>query len=136
MPLTHVKLLRLFVLFLAVLAFTVGPRLAASPAAPRHLQYGITYSAHAGTPCLDVTLTFAGGTDGTSLLALPPGLTSSGAYPNVSGVRVASPGATIAGTDKPQIKRLTYPPGQSVTLAYRVTVTEAGQQMELGTALK
>jgi len=132
MSVTHAKFLRLFVLLLAALSFTVGRRSAASPAAPRHLRYEITYSAHAGTPCLDVTLTLVGGTDGISLLALPPSLTPGGAYPNVSGVRVTSPRATIADADKPQVKRLTYPPGQSVTLDYRVTVTDTGQQMEQG----
>jgi len=128
-----IKMMRLLPFLLAVFFFAAGLRAAASPEAPRHLRYAVTYSDRNGTPGLDVTLTFAGSGAGTSLFNLPPptGLTPGVAYPDVSDVRATSAGTTIADTDKPQVKRLTYPPGQSVTLAYRMTVTEAGQQMEL-----
>lgn len=115
---------------LAILAFAANSRGASSPPAD-HLQYTITYSSEGMAPCLNVTLTFAGNASGTSQIALPSGLAVNRIYPNITDVRATTAGTTIADTDKPQIKRLSYPPRQTVTLAYRLAVTDAGQQIDL-----
>jgi len=116
---------------LTLLAFTANPRLLASQATPRHLQYAISFSSQGGTSGLDVVLGFTGDADGVSRIALPSGLTAGAAYPNVTDVRATSPGTILADTDKPQVKRLTYPPGKPVSVAYRVIVTDAGRQMDI-----
>lgn len=118
-------------LLLAALMLTFNLRLAAAPVAPSHLQYALAFSVQGTVPGIDVTLTFPGDASGTSLLALPAGLGGGGAYPNITSLRAASPRTAITDTDKPQVKRLTYPAGQPVSIAYRVIVTDAGQQMEL-----
>ncbi len=119
-----------YLLFLAALVLTGNSRSVAVPVAVSHLQYSLAFSVQGAVPGIDVTLTFLGGASGTSLLALPPGLGGGGAYPNITSLRVASPGTAITDTDKPQVKRLTYPAGRAVSVAYRVVVTDAGQQRE------
>ena len=119
-----------YLLFLIALILTQNSRSVAVPTAPSHLQYSFAYSVQGKVPGLDVTLSFPGDASGTSLLALPPGVGGGGAYPNVTNLRAASLGTVIADTDKPQVKRLTYPAGQPVSIAYRIIVTDAGQQKE------
>ena len=63
-------------------------------------------------------------------MTLPSGLAASGLYPNIADVGAASPGTVITGTSKLQIKQLTYPPGQPVSIAYRVGVIAAGKQVD------
>ncbi len=116
---------------LAMLLFTANKGSAGLPMAPSHLQYAIAYARQSGKPCLDVSLTFAGDASGASQLTLPSG-TGPGAvaYPNIVDVQAVSAGTTITHTDKPQAERITYSPGQTVRVRYRIRVTDAGQQLE------
>ncbi len=126
----HFKLVRLLLALLTAASLLNSPGMAA-PLPPRHVQYVISFSSEGKTPCLNVTLTFAGSKSGTSQITLPSGLAPSGLYPNITDVRATSPETAIADTSKPQIKQLTYPPGQPVSVTYRVSVTDAGQQSDV-----
>ena len=75
---------------------------------------------------LSVELAFPGDETGRSRLHLPSRFSGQGQlYRNVQGLAAVSPGTALADTDAPDIKLLTFTPGQTVHLHYDI-VPDAG----------
>ncbi len=74
---------------------------------------------------LSVDLSFSGGETGHTRLHLPSHFSGQRElYKNVQGLTAVSPGVTLADTDAPDVKRVTFPPGQTVHLHYEVAADE------------
>ncbi len=70
---------------------------------------------------LSVDLSFPGDATGHTRLHLPSRFSGQGElYKNVQGLAAVSPGATLADTDTPDVKQVTFAPNQTVHLHYEI----------------
>ncbi len=82
---------------------------------------------------LGVDLSFTGGDTGQTRLHLPSHFAGQRElYQGIQELKAVSPGVTLAETDAPDIKQVTFPPGQTVHLHYWVATDAAGRAGQPG----
>ncbi len=97
------------------------PPPAASAPPMRALQIDAEPITHDGPPRLQIDLRFDGDAGGSTLLYLPDQWASEAAlYKAVRRLQVVSPGATLADTGNPAIKRITHAAGRPVHVRYEL----------------
>ena len=112
--------------------------LALSLPAPRaDAQSQLTYTVEAvprpNGLSLGVDLSFHGDETGRTRLHLPSQFSGQQQlYRNVQGLAAVSPGVTLADTDEPDVKQVTFTPGQAVHLHYNVVPDENGHAGQPG----
>ena len=85
------------------------------------LSYTVEAIPRGGVLRLSVDLSFPGDATGRTRLYLPSHFSGQQEfYKNVQGLAAVSPGTTLADTDAPDVKQVTFTPGQPVRLHYEV----------------
>ncbi len=89
--------------------------------AQSQLTYTVQAVPRAGGLTLSVDLAFPGDATGHTRLYLPSHFSGQrGLDKNIQGLAAVSPGVTLADTDAPDVKQVTFAPGQAVRLHYEV----------------
>ncbi len=105
----------------------------AADTAPGRLSYAASLVPAGNGMRLDVELSFPGGDAGRTRLYLPSHFSGQRAlYENVHNLRAASPGAALADTDQPDVKTVTFPPGQDVRVRYEIAPDPQGASGQPG----
>lgn len=101
--------------------------------APGQLAYAASLVPAGNEMRLVVELSFPGGDAGRTRLYLPSHFSGQRAlYQNVQNLRAVSPGASLADTDQPDVKALTFPPGRDVRVRYEIAPDPQGASAQPG----
>lgn len=123
-----------FVCALTLLGGLCAPATAAGAGdAPGRLSYAASLVPAGNEMRLVVELSFPGGDAGRTRLYLPNHFSGQRAlYRNVRNLRAVSPGASLADTDQPDVKALTFPPGRDVRVRYEIAPDPQGASAQPG----
>ena len=120
----------------ALLFLALAPtlcRAAGTEATPSALTYTLEPVVSGNALRLGVDLLFAGDTTGRTRLHLPNHFAGQGElYRNIQELKAVSPEVTLAETEMPDIKQVTFPPGQTVHLHYWVAMNDVGRPGQPG----
>ena len=121
-------------IFLLLSLFGPAPSRAADAGeAASRLTYVLEPVVSGGALRLGVGLSFQGDDTGKTRLHLPSRFAGQGRlYENVQELAAVSPGAAVTDTAEPDVKQVTFPPGQTVSLHYWQAGNEAGRASRPG----